>query len=273
MSMEKVDVSIVVINYNTFDLTCQCVDSIYRHAASDSFEIILVDNASSERDPSDFLGRFPRLNLIKSRENLGFAKGNNLGIGQAKGEYILLLNSDAVLLNDVPAILINFLKEHNDVAAASGRLEYPDGRIQHNCQRFPSVRYGLFELLRLQKVVGKQRGGKILFGAFFDHRSVAFPDWIWGTCFMFRRQLLDELPGGKLADDFFMYGEDVQWCMEFKGLGYRIAFEPEARVLHYMGKSGGAKSALIDANMNILMDKYYSPLEKHCIRLLDRMLK
>lgn len=271
--MERIEVSIVVINYNTFDLTCRCLDSIYQHTTSLAFEIILVDNASTERDPSEFVERFPEILLIKSRENVGFAKGNNLGIEVAKGTYILLLNSDALLINNVALILMSFLAGHKHVAAATALLVYPDGRVQHNCQRFPSVVYKMFELLRLQKFMPKRLGGRILMGPFFDYKSVAFPDWIWGTCFMFRKGILDELPSGRLADEFFMYGEDIEWCLQFKAAGYSVGFEPSARVIHLMGKSGGAKTALMKQNMNILMNKYYSPFERRCIKLLDSMLK
>jgi GT2 family glycosyltransferase len=208
--MEEVEVSIVIINYNTFHLTMDCIQSIYSIATGLHYEIILVDNNSSDFDVLNFKTRFPQAKLIQSPTNVGFAKGTNLGISVANGEYILLLNSDTLLKNDVPKILHSFLVLHPRVAAVSGRLEYPDGKVQHNCQRFPSIKYQLFELLRLQKLLPKKWGGRILFGSFFDYESVAYPDWIWGTCFMFRKKLLDELPNSKLADDFFMYGEDTK---------------------------------------------------------------
>lgn len=268
----KVDISIVIINYNTFELTCQCIQSVIEKSQGSVCEIILVDNASTERPPQGFKEKFPQIKLVENSINVGFAKGNNLGISIAKGEYILLLNSDTLLRNDVPTILQQFLVRHPQVAAVSGRLEYADGTVQHNCQRFPSIRYQLYELFRLQKLMPKKWGGKILFGAFFAHDSVAYPDWIWGTCFMFRKKLLGRLHNRKLADDLFMYGEDMQWCLEFRNIGYQVAFEPAAIVVHLMGKSGAKKNDLMEQNENWLMNKYYSKIEMKIINSLNRLL-
>jgi GT2 family glycosyltransferase len=267
-----IELSIVIINYNTFGLTCQCIDSIVEQTQDVRHEIIVVDNASCERDPQDFAARYPFIKLVKSEKNVGFAGGNNLGIAVAEGQYIVLLNSDTVLQNNVMHICLDYLRTHPRVAVVGPALFFDDGTRQHNCQRFPSIRYKLFELFRLQKFLPRRTGGKILLGYFFDHTEPVETDWIWGTCFMFEKKLLLELKDSKLAETFFMYGEDMQWCLEFKKLGYHIAYEPAARVLHLMGKSGGAKSDLIEKNAAIFMNMYYSPAERFVIRQLDRLL-
>lgn len=266
------ELSIVIINYNTFELTCQCIDSIVDKTRDVSYEIIVVDNASHERDPQEFAHRYPQIKLVRSEKNVGFAGGNNLGIAVAEGQYIVLLNSDTVLLNNAMAVCLNYLKTHPQVAVVGSALFYPDGTRQHNCQRFPSIRYKLFELFRLQKFLPRKTGGKILLGGFFDHAEPVETDWIWGTCFMFEKKLLNRLKEGKLAETFFMYGEDVQWCLEFRKLGYRIAYEPAAHVLHLMGKSGGAKTDLMKQNEATFMQLYYTPLERFLIRQLNRLL-
>jgi GT2 family glycosyltransferase len=268
----NVEVSIVIINYNTFALTCGCINSIVKMTSGLKYEIIVVDNNSTEFPASDFKRKFQDIILIESPVNVGFAKGNNLGIARASGKYILLLNSDTVLLNDAVSRAKNFLECEQDVGVLAARLEYPDGRIQHNCQRFPSIRYKLFELLRLQKFLREFDGGKILFGPFFGYDSVAYPDWVWGTFFMFRRESLKLLPENKLADDFFMYVEDVQWCMDFKLIGYRIAFLPTARVIHLMGGSGSERNELMIKNMNQFMERY-SWVKRTVIQLLDYLLQ
>lgn len=267
-----VKVSIVIINYNTFALTYSCIKSILKMTSGLKYEIIIVDNNSTEHPASEFKSEFHDIILIESPINVGFAKANNLGIARASGEYILLLNSDTVLLNDAISYSMDFLEKELSVGVVSAKLEYLDGRIQHNCQRFPSVRYKLFELLRLQKIVGKSRSGKILFGSFFDYKSVAYPDWVWGTFFMFRKNSLERLPERKLAENFFMYVEDLQWCMDFRLIGYRIAFLPSARVIHLMGGSGGSKNELIKKNMNQFM-KRYGWIKRIVIQLLDYLLQ
>lgn len=265
-------VSIIIINYNTFELTCNCINSIYKQTKGISFEIILVDNASTKDNPDDFLNHFSEITLIKSPTNLGFAKGNNLGIKKAKGKKILLLNSDTILKNNALKYTSDFLETHQDVAVVSSSLEYENGEIQHTCQRFPSIKYGLYELFRLQKFLGIEKGGKLLMGSFFNHKNIAYPDWVWGTFFMFSKDILKELPKKQLADTFFMYGEDMQWCMEFKKLGYKIGFEPKAEVIHLMGKSGAPKNQMMLDNHKTFMSLYYSKFERSLIKIINRLL-
>lgn len=265
-------VSIIIVNYNTFKLTQACIASIFEQTQELDIEVILVDNNSTDVNPDEFKRLFPQITLIKNPENSGFAKGNNLGIAAATGEYILLLNSDAALLNNAIFIVYQFLKRNNRVAVAAARLQYPNGRVQHNCQRFPSVRAKLFELLRLQKFTGRW-GEHVLLGSFFKHDSVAYPDWVWGTFFMFRKALLHSFPNHKLPETFFMYGEDMEWCMEFRKRGYTIAFIPEAQVMHHLGQSGGTAQQWIKRNNAIFLNTYYSALHRWALRNLDRLLR
>jgi GT2 family glycosyltransferase len=266
------DVSVIIVNYNTFDLTAGCIRSVLSKTSGCSFEVIVVDNASTERDPQELKDLFPQIQLIKNSVNMGFARGNNSGIKVASGDYVLLLNSDTELANNAILVCLESIRGNNGVAAIGCKLIFPDGSTQHSCQRFPSVRYKAFELLRLQKLLPRQLRGKILLGYFFDHNSRIFPDWIWGAFFMFKRSLLDILPGGKLADEFFMYVEDMQWCMDFAAVGYRVAFEPDAQVIHYMGQSKGAKSSLMETNMETFMARYYSPWRIAVIKQLNKWL-
>jgi GT2 family glycosyltransferase len=272
MILKKPDISIVIVNYNTYDLTSDCIRSVYEKTKGVSYEVILVDNASAERDPVDFKSQFPDITLIRNSQNLGFAKGNNIGINHASGQYILLLNSDTELKNDAVTIVHSFLQQNSRVAVGTCRLEFPDGKLQNNCQRFPSIGPKLFELMRLQKILPNSVSGKILFGPFFNHDEIAYPDWVWGTFFMFKKELLQKLVDKKLSDEFFMYVEDVEWCLQFKKSGYRIAFIPQGKVIHYLGKSGGEKNIQMEKNVRILYVKYYSVLQVWIISMLDRLL-
>lgn len=268
--MERVQVSIIIVNYNTFRLTSACIQSILNFVQGVSYEIIVVDNHSTDVNPHQFMHKFSFIQLIKSPLNVGFAKGNNLGIAISRGEYILLLNSDAVLINDAITPVIEFLAQNPQVAVGSARLQYPDGKVQHNCQRFPSVKYQLIELLRLQKMSSGIK--KKLFGSFFNYNEIAYPDWVWGTFFMFKKDLLNILPGKKLADDFFMYSEDMQWCKDFRLRGYKTVFLPEARIEHHMGASGAAKNEMMKINEEIFLRKYYSWPNRILIKILKQIL-
>ena len=267
------DISVIIINYNTFSLTINCIQQIKAKTTRISYEVILVDNASTERDASDFIHFFPEIVLIKNDSNFGFARANNIGIEKSKGEYILLLNSDAFLKNNAIKVTYDFLKKNPFVAVVTGKLLYPNGQIQHNCQRFPSVAYIFFELLRLQKMSGSKIGGRVLFGPFFDYNSIAYPDWVWGTFFMFKKTLIKELPDQKLNDEYFMYGEDMQWCMDFRKLGYEVAFHPNAIIEHAMGASGASKNEMIRKNHLLFLKRNYANWKIAVILFLNKLLK
>jgi GT2 family glycosyltransferase len=110
----------------------------------------------------------------------------------------------------------------------------------------------------------------MLFGSFFDYSVEAFPDWVWGTFMMIRKDLINLLPGGKLNDDYFMYCEDIQWCMDFRKTGFRTMFTPQASVVHLMGGSSADKKALIKSNFEKFLDKNYGRLHAWLLKLIYR---
>lgn len=268
-----VEVSVIIVNYNKPSLTRTCVRSIYEKTEGVTFEIILVDNGSSEGQLADIRKDFPDVRYVHNAENLGFSKGNNCGIALANGDYILLLNNDTVLANNAIYEAAHFLREHPRVGIVTCELVYPDGRKQHCCQRFPSVRYRLAELLRLQKLIGRKKGGRLLLGSFFSHDEIAYPDWVWGTFFMFPGRLLQNFPDHRLHETFFMYWEDVQWCWEIGKLGYKVAFTPAGKVIHLMNGSEGPKPLLMAENKELFLKTYYPVWKRALIRCIDKLLQ
>ena len=266
------NVSIVIINYNTSALTIKCIESLYQYNNGFEYEIILVDNASVECDANLFKEKFPDIKLIKSKENLGFAGGNNLGIEHTIGEYILLLNSDTELIENSIKTSLDFYKSQNNIGALSCKLIFPDGKYQSVAQRFPSIKYKLIELFRVQKFMSKENAGKLLLGAFFDHNVTVEVDWVWGAFFMFKKSLLNKLPNNKLNDEYFMYWEDVQWCYDFVQLGYKNYYLATTKVIHKMGGSSGKKNELMDKNGKLFMQKNFNPFKIDCIKNIDRLL-
>ncbi|MEO6719862.1 MAG: glycosyltransferase family 2 protein [Ferruginibacter sp.] len=224
--------SIIVINYNTFTLTCNCIESVHQKLTGVDYEIVLVDNASRECDPLLFSVKFPTIKLISSLVNTGFAGGNNLGILHATGDYILLLNSDTELINNSPKMCLDHLAQHPKTGIVTCQLHYPDGRIQYNCRRFRTIGWELLEVIPLYKLLPKEKRERLMLHHYFDHQSFAVCDWVWGTFMLFPKSIIQQLPQKKLSEDFFMYCEDVLWCWEFKRLGYEIHFLPEAKVMH-----------------------------------------
>jgi GT2 family glycosyltransferase len=244
-----VQVSVIIINYNTFQLTSEAITSIIEHTRGVTYEIVLVDNASTECDPGRFEENFPTIKLVRNPDNSGFAKGNNLGIRHASGETFLLFNSDAVCLNDALTLTYQALIDETGVGLTTARLEYPTGDIQPSCGRFPSVSLQLLELTRLQKLLSVEHKGRVLQGTFFDYAAPLYPDWVWGTYYHLRREVVARMPGGQLADDFFMYAEDLQWSYTVRQLGYQIKYVPEAHVLHHFSQSTKKEKRLNQGHM------------------------
>jgi len=228
------ELSIIIINYNTFALTHKCIETVYRFTKNIDFEIILVDNASTECDVEIFKQDFPNITLLKSAQNVGFAKGNNLGIQQAKGEYILLLNSDIELVENSIYSCVEFLKNNPKVGVVSPMLIYPDGRIQSVANKFPSIKYELVELFRLHKFLLPK---DYLLGYYFDHKENKKVDWVWGAFYLTKREIINQFPEKKLPDNYFMYFEDVAWCYEIKSMGYEIHYIATTKAIHHLSAS------------------------------------
>ena len=262
------DVSIIIINYNTFSLSCQCIESVIRFTEGLSYEIVLVENGTAQFTEEIAAKWGGRVRLILSEKNLGFAGGNNLGIQYASGNYVLLLNSDVYLRENSIAALWKFMKEHDEIGAASPRLIYPDGRPQSIAQRFPSLKYTLIEKLRLQKLMSRRSEGRCLLGAFFDHAETTEADWVWAAFMMIPRKLIDLLPEKKLDDTYFMYWEDVQWCLDIKNLGYKVYFFGETEAVHIHEGSKGDKSEYIRKNKQLFLKRNYSRLTRLLLKTL-----
>ncbi|MFM7511524.1 MAG: glycosyltransferase family 2 protein [Bacteroidota bacterium] len=238
-------VSVIIINYNTFQLTVDCIQSVLLHTKKVPVEIILVDNASVEKDPRMFLDLFPSIKLICSEKNLGFAGGNNVGLQAAKGDFVLLLNSDTYLLEDSISLSVAAMQQQSQIGVLGCRQVFPDGALQFSARRFRSITWEIFDLFRflLFLLPPATRGIKML-GQYFKHDQSTEVDWVNGAFFMIRRSALAQLPGHKLDERFFMYGEDVLWCEQFKELGFSIYFLASTTIVHIASASTALQKQL-----------------------------
>ncbi|MBL0049389.1 MAG: glycosyltransferase family 2 protein [Bacteroidetes bacterium] len=230
-------VSIILVNYNTYAYTEKCISSIYEHTRNTAFEIIVVSNGCSDRNIKELLDTHPLIQLIENSENLGFAKANNIGIKAAGGKHVLLLNSDTELKNNAVNIAQNCLNDHPDIGVVSAQLQYPDGKLQHCCQSFPSIMGELLETTRLYKLFDRDKIARRYLNAFLNLKENTYCDWVWGTFFMFRYDDLELLEQKKLSERFFMYGEDMEWCYQFMQIGLKAYYCADAKVVHHLGKS------------------------------------
>ena len=238
-------VSVIIVNYNTFELTSKCIQSIKRHATAIHYEIILVDNASTECDSESFLTEFPDIVLIKSEQNGGFAYGNNLGIEKAHGEYILLLNSDTVLVEDTLSKVVEYAGRQKKTGVIGCRMIYADNRIQYSARRFRSISWELLDLFRfVLYMMSYKKRSKMMLGKYFRHDENIDCDWVNGAFMLIPRAVIQNLPGKKLDERFFMYGEDQLWCEQIKDLGYRILFYSGTTIIHLGSASTSVKKHL-----------------------------
>ncbi len=226
--------SIIIVNWNSRNLLKNCLNSVRKTNPNGNYEIIVVDNASTDDSLVMIKNDFPEVALIENKENLGFAKGCNLGIKASKGKIILFLNSDAEVrdLNTL-AKVENFFGEHEDVGILGLQLVFPDGVPQASGGEFVSVK----QLFKHQILFGdspvfhkfKDKFASQKNGEFYDI------DFVSGACLFMRRDVIDEIGG--FDEDFFMYGEDVDYCFRAKKKGWRIVVLPSIEVIHLKSQS------------------------------------
>ncbi len=266
------DLSVIITNYHTRHLVEDCINSILVQTRGLQYEVVLVENGSAQFTAANHSWSTDIVRVYELEKNRGFAGGNNYGITKATGKYILLLNSDTYLQSNAFRKTFDYMERHPEAGVVSARLVYPDGRHQSAAQRFPSIRYQLIEFLRLQKLLPSKMAGRILLGFFFDHKENLEADWVWGTYFQFRREILNQLPGGKLDEGFHMYYEDMQWCMDIRRLGYEIHFCSDAEVVHIGGGSSSDKQRYMRENHEVFLKRNYGSVHRFFIKLLERLL-
>jgi GT2 family glycosyltransferase len=239
-------VSVIILNYNTYQLTCNCIESVIKYTRGVTYEIILVDNNSTECDASLFSEKFPGITLIKNKENNGFAKGNNLGIQYAQGDTILLLNSDTLLQEDAISRAAFTLAQNSSIGALGVKMTYPDGSLQYTARRFRSVQWELLDLLRfVLLLMAYKKRALLMLGKYFKCDFNTTCDWLNGAFFMLPRKIILQMPGHKLDDRFFMYGEDHLWCYQIKKLGYNCFFYCETAIIHLNNGSTDRRKQLL----------------------------
>ncbi|KGG79809.1 glycosyl transferase family 2 [Caloranaerobacter azorensis H53214] len=268
------DLSIIIVNYNTRELTRQTLQSIYKYNHNLDFEVIVVDNNSSDDSINMIKDEFPQVILIQNKENLGFSKANNIGINKSKGKYILLLNSDTIIQRDTLEIMVDFMETNKEVGAAGCKVVLPDGNLDKACKRsFPTPRNAFYNALKLDKLFphNKRFGEYNL--TYLNEDEMHEVDSLVGAFMMVRREVIEEV--GLLDEKFFMYGEDIDWCYRIKKSGWKIVYYPKTKIIHYKGGSSKKKNPKIIYEfyraMYLFFEKHYknkySKLTKYIVYL------
>jgi len=235
------DVSIVIVSYNTCRILDECIASIKKETTVDH-EVIVVDNASVDGSCQMLREKYPEVKLIENPDNAGFAKANNQGFAIAVGKYFFMLNSDTVVLNGAIDKLVEFMEQNVDVGICGPRNVGRDGKMQYNCDHFPGFWNTFCFYTGLSGIFPKSRLFNRCWMRYWDYGEVRDVERMVGCSLLIRSDLYKELNG--LDEKFFMYFEETDLCYRAHKNGVRITYVPNASIIHYGGES--SKSGKVD---------------------------
>jgi GT2 family glycosyltransferase len=255
--------SIILVSYNTRDILKNALMKVYAQSQFQDFEVIVVDNDSHDGSADMVAETFPRVKLVRHDQNGGFAAGNNLGIAIAQGEYILLLNSDAYVFDDSLAETVSYMDRHQETGIMGAQLVCEDGSPQPSARPFPTP----WQKLRVLSGFESRHASYETYYDYYTAKTDEDPEprkvgWVPGTYFMIRRQVIDQI--GVLDERFFMYYEEVDYCLRATRAGWNIVFNPTIPIIHLGGQSSLATQKevsrtgrqLIDIRVNSEYDYY-----------------
>ncbi|WP_164659301.1 glycosyltransferase family 2 protein [Tropicibacter sp. Alg240-R139] len=229
------DLSIVIVNWNTCDLLQDCLTSVRAGLGDLQVEVLVVDNASSDTSVAMVRAEFPNVTLIESVDNLGFAGGNNVALRRACGRYVMLLNTDTLVHGTVLQDAVAWLDARPEIAVMGPKVLNADGTIQSSCSAFPSLKFLTMQALGLTKLA--RLDSYRMTG--WDRSTERQVDVISGAAMFVRQVAMEQV--GLLDEAFFFYGEETDWCHRFASAGWDIMFAPLPEVTHF---GGGAVARL-----------------------------
>jgi hypothetical protein len=266
----EVKTSIIVINYNTRELTLDCIGSVLKYTKGINFEMILVDNGSTEKIE---IPKNKNIKLIRNNKNLGFSKANNQGIKKASGEYILLLNSDVIIKDNVIGRLSAWMDKHLEVGIASCKLLDKDGMTQGTGGYFPTLSR-VFSWMTIEDIPGVERLIKPFHplhtksfyknSSFYERQREL--DWVTGAFLFINKKVIDDI--GLIDEDYFMYTEDVDFCYRAKAACWKVMYLPRFAIIHLGGKSSTAEFPIISefAGIKLFYKKHYPSWQMPILR-------
>ena len=224
------DLSVIIVNWNTKDLLCQCIDSLTQTLGKFDTEVFVVDNGSTDGSASAVREKFPGVRLVENPINMGFAKANNQAISLSSGEYLLFLNPDTQVKDEAIPKMLSFMDAHPEAGLLGAQLLNADGSKQNSIANYPSLATELLNKSLLRWLFPKKFPGK--------ERNYSEPvevDSVIGACMIVRRDAIDQV--GLLDEDYFLFLEETDWCYRMAKVGWKIYHVPQAEVDHFQGKS------------------------------------
>lgn len=232
----SLQVSVIIVNFNVREFLHHALVSLQKAMKGIKGEIIVVDNASDDGSVEMIRRRFPSVTLIANKINLGFAKANNLGLKKAKGKHLLLINPDTLVQEDTLRVMVKFFEDNPDVGLAGCKILNPDGSFQLPCRRsFPTPWVAFTKMSGFSALFPNTR----LFGrynlTYLNPDETYEIDAVSGSFMMLRREAYEKVGG--LDEDFFMYGEDLDWCYRIQQAGWKNYYVHSTKIIHYKGES------------------------------------
>jgi GT2 family glycosyltransferase len=261
----SVEVSMVIVTYNSRSVIGACLESLHAHTAGVSYEVIVVDNASPDGTADVVERDHPWARVIRRRTNGGLSAAINDGVAAASGRFVMQLNPDVRLDSDVLAPLARYLTDHPDAGIVAPKLLNDDGSLQLSCRSFPGYSTALFNRYSvLTKLMPGNRYSRDYLMADYDHTSERDVDWVSGAALMFPRAVFDRLGGWDAG--FFMFNEDVDFCRRAHDAGYRVVYHPSSALYHSIGASESTSSRLVIERHRSMWRYYRKHLRGNAVR-------
>jgi GT2 family glycosyltransferase len=247
---KMVDVSIIIVNFNTKELIRACIESIYENTKEISYEIIVVDNASSDDSTAMLKRDFTEVKLIESKVNGGFAYANNLGIKKSSGRYVFLLNSDTIIVKDVIEKMIKYMDENDKIGMLGPKLLNKDLTHQTSISGFPTFKREVYHMYKLKNVLkipfvksffvkfGGKFGSKDVEQYMKNFQNIEEPEEVQvlvGAALLIRRQVIEDI--GMLDERYFMYYEEIDFCLQASKANWSRVYYPYVEIIHLIGQS------------------------------------
>ncbi len=229
-----IDLSIVIVSWNVADLLAACLDSIFAAAGSLQLEVIVVDSGSTDQTAALLRARFPRVILLAQAENIGFTRANNLGLAQAQGRSLLLLNPDTEIIGEALERMVAYLDTNPTVGIVGPYTHNSDGSYQSTRRRFPTLMTAFFESTWLQSLASKHLIDRYYVNDAPPDQTLDV-DWVQGSALMARCEVYMQIGG--LDEGYVMYSEELDWCKRARDAGWRVVFLADAEITHHGGKS------------------------------------
>lgn len=261
----SVEVSIVIVSYNSRADLPSCLESLREHTRGTSLEVIVVDNASADGTAALVATCYPWVRLIGRSKNIGLSGALNEGVAASSGRFVMALNPDTRMEHDVLAPLAAYLREHLDVGIVAPKLLNDDGSLQLSCRAFPGYSTALFgRYSLLTRLLPRNRYSQRYLMGGYDHASIRDVDWVSGAALMFPRAVFDEVRGWDAG--FFMFSEDVDFCRRVHDAGYRVVYFPQVALYHRIGVSRRAPARIVVARHRSMWRYYRKHLRGNALQ-------